>query len=97
MAEIRSRNGWYDSALVELFEKIIATQAREDVRFIKVRELAPNMILDQDVRTASGILLIAKGQEVTPSMHQRLENFARIGEGIQEPIKVLIQVGGHAK
>lgn len=93
LAEIRSRKGVYDPALFEAFETILGTQARNEVRFIKTKELAPNMILDQDLKTVSGVLLVAKGQEVTRSLCQRLKNFARTGKGIQEPIRIIIASG----
>lgn len=93
LAEIRSRKGVYDPELIDAFERMLGTQARNDVRFIKAHELAPGMILDQDLKTVSGVLLVAKGQEVTGSLCTRLKNFARTGKGIQEPIKVIIVTG----
>jgi response regulator RpfG family c-di-GMP phosphodiesterase len=85
---IRARQGLYDPKLVEVLEQVLATRARTDVRYIRIAELKPGMILAQDVRTMAGVLLTARGQEATPSLCGRLRNFARMGKGIAEPIKV---------
>ena len=47
------------------------------------------MVVDQDVRSKNGLLLLAKGQEVTPSVLGRLRAFAS-KTGIVEPIRVLV-------
>jgi hypothetical protein len=60
-----------------------------EVRVLKATELFPAMIVDQDVRAKNGLLLLARGQEVTLSVLGRLKSFAaRIG--IVEPIRVLV-------
>jgi len=48
-----------------------------------------NMILAEDVVTESGLLLIAKGQEVTPSAKRRLRNFEARGD-VREMIRVIV-------
>jgi len=40
-----------------------------------VNELAPGMIVQQDVRTFSGLLVVSKGQEVTLPLILKLKNF----------------------
>jgi len=95
LSEIRTRKGVYDSSLLGIFERILGTQSRSEVLFVKAKELTPNMILAQDLRTVTNVLLVAKGQEVTHSLCARLSNFARAGKGIQEPIKVI--TGGSTK
>jgi hypothetical protein len=47
------------------------------------------MILDDDVWTVTGILLIAKGQEINQLIRKRLHNFAETA-GIREPLQVLV-------
>jgi len=47
------------------------------------------MLVDQDVRSKMGLLLLAKGQEVTPSVLGRLRAFAA-KVGIVEPVRVLV-------
>ena len=41
--------------------------------------LATGMVLDEEIKNAQGVLLVARGQEVTSTLLMRLENFARAG------------------
>ena len=45
-----------------------------EVRRCWVNELSPGMIVQQDIRTFSGILVVSKGQEVTVPLILRLKN-----------------------
>jgi hypothetical protein len=40
-----------------------------------IEELAPGMIIQEEVRTNDGGLLVSKGQEVTPTVIAKLKNF----------------------
>jgi hypothetical protein len=60
-----------------------------ELRVLKSAELRTAMVVDQDVRSKIGLLLLAKGQEVTPSVLGRLKAFAS-KTGIVEPIRVLV-------
>ena len=37
------------------------------------------MVLEEELRTKSGLLLVAKGQEVTPTLILKLKNFLEKG------------------
>jgi len=50
--------------------------------------LKAGMILQDDLETKSNKLLISRGQEITPIMIQRLNNYAN-NVGLKEPFKVL--------
>jgi CheY-like chemotaxis protein len=56
---------------------------------VRVAGIRPGMVLDQDVTTTTGLVLVRKGERVTEVLARRLENFA-LSVGIQEPIKVLV-------
>jgi len=45
------------------------------IKDMKVYYLKPGMIMAEDVRTLDGVLLLARGQEVTELNLQRLINF----------------------
>lgn len=45
-----------------------------EIRRCQVEDLAPGMILQQDVRTSTGSLLVSRGQEVTTVLIFKLEN-----------------------
>jgi len=54
-----------------------------------IKDLREKMIFDQDVRTPNGLLLIARGLEVSFPMIERLKIFVR-NSSIQEPLRVLV-------
>jgi response regulator RpfG family c-di-GMP phosphodiesterase len=92
-AIMQTRPGWYDKSVLDALAHLVDLEGTQEVRFVKVEELAQDMILADDVKTASGTLLIAKGQEMTPSIKLRLVNNKRT-RGLREPIKVSVQTKG---
>lgn len=91
MRELYTRPGWYDPAVVEALETVLASQIHYEPRLARINELKPDMILAEDVVSLKGLLLIPKGQEVTRSLCLHLNNF-RAGGAINEPIKVMVPV-----
>jgi CheY-like chemotaxis protein len=59
------------------------------VRTCTIEELSAGMILDQDIRAHTGLLIAAKAQEVTPFLQQRLKNFQAKG-AIENTVKVTL-------
>jgi response regulator RpfG family c-di-GMP phosphodiesterase len=51
--------------------------AKVETKTVSIRHLTDGMILGQDVHLPNGILLLGKGQEVTPPLRLRLENLAK--------------------
>jgi response regulator RpfG family c-di-GMP phosphodiesterase len=86
---MRTREGWYDPSVLEALTSIVDLKSTQEISFVNVEDLTANMTLGDDVKTASGMLLISKGQEATPSIKMRLLNYKRM-RGIKEPIKVII-------
>ena len=90
-SELKKRNGWYDPNVLKALEMALGIETKYELRAVKVRELRSGMIFAQDVRALKGRLLVAKGQEVTPALCERLKNVAQITP-VYEPIKVLIRI-----
>lgn len=86
---MRTREGWYDPSVLEALTRIVDLKSTEEISFVNVEELTGNMILADDVKTTSGMLLISKGQEATPSIQMRLLNYKHT-RGVREPIKVVM-------
>lgn len=61
------------------------------VRNIRLSDLMPGMVLDEDLRSSNGLRLVPKGQEVTNSILVRLRSIAG-GVGITEPFRVQVTV-----
>jgi hypothetical protein len=52
-------------------------------------ELMVGMVVDQDVLTSNGLVLLRQGEVLSESMAIRLRHFAG-GVGLSEPISVLV-------
>jgi response regulator RpfG family c-di-GMP phosphodiesterase len=90
LREMRGRRGWYDPQVLEALGHAVEQLDQGTVlRDVALSELSNGMILNQPVKTAKGVLLIEKGQEVTFSHLLRLINFSKF-EKIPEPISVLV-------
>lgn len=84
---IRGRAGWYDPDLVEaLVEEMRETGVR--AREAHLADMRPGLIIVEDVYALTGMVVVAKGHEVTPKTLQRLQNFADRA-GLREPMMVI--------
>lgn len=89
IARLRSRNTEFDGKLVDELRGIKPQEARMELRKVPVSKLATGMILQQDIRTSLGVLVVAKGQEVTRALLNKLDNFSRVG-AIEKEIMALV-------
>jgi response regulator RpfG family c-di-GMP phosphodiesterase len=90
IAQMRAQASAYDPNVFAALEAAVGVDEAFELREVRLRELAPHMLLAADVRTIDGTLVVAKGQEVTPSLYQRLKNFAS-RRPLIEPIRVLMR------
>jgi response regulator RpfG family c-di-GMP phosphodiesterase len=73
---MRSRSGWYDPILLEAFCRMRRNTVQStEIREIPLKMVQIGMVFANDVRTPGGVLLIARGHEVTTSLVQRILNF----------------------
>ena len=68
------------------------TVGKLESRMVSVKELREKMILEENVMTNTGEILIAKGNEVTGSLIQRLIAFEQTPLGVRQPILVSTHV-----
>jgi hypothetical protein len=62
----------------EFFEALVTLDPNAEngeIRKCRMDELSPGMIIQEEIRTCDGALLVAKGQEVTPPLMVKLKNF----------------------
>ncbi|MCG8590276.1 MAG: hypothetical protein MJE66_13375, partial [Proteobacteria bacterium] len=87
--KLRGRSGVYDPAYVEALADLQMQNDASDgeVRTVRVDDLRVSMTFVGDCVSNSGRLLVARGQEITPSVLARIRNF-HDNEGIQEPLRV---------
>jgi response regulator RpfG family c-di-GMP phosphodiesterase len=89
---LRQRHGSYDPAILEtLGALLVHTRSDVVVREVSLAELERGMLFAEEVRARSGVLLIARGQEVTENLLERIRNFART-QGLKEPMRVITRV-----
>jgi response regulator RpfG family c-di-GMP phosphodiesterase len=87
---MRARTGWYDPALLEVIARLQGDKPRDaTVMKLPLHAVQPEMIFAEDVKTRSGLLLIARGQEVTPSLVERIKNLA-LNSKINDPVLVML-------
>jgi response regulator RpfG family c-di-GMP phosphodiesterase len=79
----------YNQSFVAALDDLQAEDAKRTTQLVSLAQLKPQMITNVDVRSRNGLLLLAKGQEVTDSSILRLKAFA-ITVGVVEPISVLL-------
>ena len=59
-----------------------------ELRAIRISDLATGMVLQEDVRTSSGLLIVVCGQEITVPLIATLKNF-RNQKAISDRVLVL--------
>lgn len=87
---LRGRAGWYDPVILEALAEIHKGCQRADVRELPLSGLRPGMIFAQDLKTERGTLFVARGQEVTAGLLEKLRNFATHLHG-EEAIRVVVR------
>ena len=87
---LRARHGIYDPVILESFAKLHGRDRK--VHALMLQEIVAGMLFGEDVKSSKGLLLIARGQEVTPSLLERVRNFS-LELGIREPICMIERAG----
>ena len=81
------RSGSYDPAILEAFAQLRGCQDKSRILEVSAGDVQLGMVFANDVKTFRGMLLIARGQEVTTSLLERIRNFSA-AVGLKEPIRV---------
>jgi response regulator RpfG family c-di-GMP phosphodiesterase len=86
---LRGRSGIYDVRILDALEAGLERRkgGQATVLSLPLKDLLTGMVLAADVLTASGTLLVTRGNELTPGTLARLRNFASTA-GIREPVLV---------
>ena len=79
------RKGRYDPNLLEAAEELFGGVSKRRPMEISVSRLEVGMILVDEVRTVNGMLVVGRGQMVTPALLERLRNFS---QKFVEPVMV---------
>ncbi|MBI5855796.1 MAG: response regulator [Nitrospirae bacterium] len=87
---------YYDPAVLDALKRALADEIKYEVKAVPLSELSPQMILAEDILSASHALLVAKGQEVSQSLIGRLQTLLSFGI-VKQPFLVLIPLAGGAR
>jgi len=79
----------FPRAVINALSSLAVSGPQLVVRQIRLRELLPGMVLDQDLVSPKGIRLVPAGQEVTQTLIVRLTSIAG-GVGVAEPFRVRV-------
>jgi CheY-like chemotaxis protein len=81
------RRQGYPLAAIEVLSALDDEPVGQQHVTLPIRDLRPGMILEEDVRAKNNVLLVARGQELTHALLERIMNFNRL-VGVSEPIRV---------
>ena len=86
----------YLPAVLNAIERVSPDRFEYESRIISIQGLAENMVLDEDVRSLTGTLLVARGTTMTESLMIRLQNLSERNM-VPAGIRVLIPDAGPAQ
>jgi response regulator RpfG family c-di-GMP phosphodiesterase len=90
MAVMHGREGWYDPHILEAFAGMRGiSQEKAPMLERRVNDITVGMTFGEDLKSGKGLLLIARGQEVTPALLERMRNFSA-ELAIREPVRMLL-------
>jgi response regulator RpfG family c-di-GMP phosphodiesterase len=92
LAQMKTRKEYYQPFVLAL-QEVKLEESQSETRRVSVIQLKSGMIIGEDVRAKNGLLLLAKGQEITESAIARVQGFA-VTVGVKEPIMVTMPRDG---
>jgi CheY-like chemotaxis protein len=85
-----AHSGCYPTAVLEAVLAAVGHTVPRGVPVeMRVNGLRPGMVIDEDVQTSGGLVLVRQGERTTEVLIARLTNFAAT-VGVQEPFRVLV-------
>jgi hypothetical protein len=95
--QLRSASAKYPTALLDALKEYSPSRVHFEVKRLGAQQLLPGMILEDDVVTEEGsLMVISKGTTLTVTLIERARNFART-RGIREPVQVRAPQGSYAR
>ena len=88
---MKRQKGRYDPSILVALEKVFGIEAKFSVQSLSIQELETGMILGEEIKTNTGLLMVAQGQEINQVMLQRLTMLLK-AEVIKEKLKVFVPV-----
>ncbi len=89
IGRLQDRRAEYEKELIEALAGMKPDTASGGLRKVPSSQLTTGMILQQEIKTKSGMLVVPKGQEITQALLLKLDNYSRAGT-ISKEIMVLV-------
>ena len=87
---MRARAGFYDPAILDALPEAAAMDRREDVREVPPSCIVPGMVIAQHLKSAKGVLFVARGQEVSAGLVEKIRG--AIGTLLEDkPVRVIVR------
>lgn len=77
LSSLRQRPNEFERTIVDALVNVDSLQVRTEIKACALSDLQCNMTLQEDLRTESGLLLVARGQLITFALLMRIRNFSR--------------------
>jgi HD-GYP domain-containing protein (c-di-GMP phosphodiesterase class II) len=91
LADLSERAEDYDPRILDALAAIEIIPPKQVSRMAKLDDLATGMIIEEDIESQEGVVLISKGQEVNFTTIERLRRF-KDDRGLIEPFKVTVRI-----
>ena len=85
--ELKNASGKYDPDILAAMEDLIGGDGKKITKRVNVAALVDGMVIEEEVSTTQGVLLVCSGQSVTPAIRQHLHKFVASG-ALASPILV---------
>jgi len=86
---MEGKPGVYHPKILKVLKNIELIERKIDIRSMKILEIQVAMIADEEIETLGGLLLMARDQEVTKPILERLRSFSQT-VGVIEPVRMRI-------
>lgn len=77
LATLRARTGRYDARVLDALASDKRPEIPCEIHELPLRQVEVGMVFEEDIRSATGLLMIARGQEATASLVERLRFYPR--------------------
>jgi hypothetical protein len=88
---LRDRSAEFGPELIDALKDIEPETAKMELRKVSASKLSTGMILQQEIRTHAGMLVVPEGQAITQALLIKLDNFSRAGS-IEREVIALVPV-----
>ncbi len=92
LSALRKNPAQYDPKMVEALTDFKASQGPTELRTIDVHDLLSGMILNEDLRSTTAVLLAAKGSKISATLVKAIRNFVENGS-VKGKVMVTVTVG----